>query len=291
MIDPRENMAPGVCRIEAIYPNGSRGTGTSFFHVFNPNEDRTKGALCLVTNKHVIDGASTLRFFFCGKTDEGQRDGTKLIKAEFSAAQIYVFYHEDDLDLAIIPIIPILETLKSRGIEPFYNFGVSTTERMSEMLEEIGTVENIHLVGYPIGIYDPANNQPIIRGGITATPYKQNYRGKPEFLIDCACFPGSSGSPVYLANFGTILSRKTGTASFGYQFILLGILYAGPMYTAQGDIEIDPAPTSLGTRISAQVPINLGVCIKATELDKFEKHFITEDSGNFQTLEQLNRLS
>jgi hypothetical protein len=29
--------------------------------------------------------------------------------------------------------------------------------------------------------------------------------GKPEFVIDAACFPGSSGSPIMVANGGPIL--------------------------------------------------------------------------------------
>ncbi len=288
MMDQRELMAPSVCRIEAIYPDGSVGTGTSFFHVFNLSEDKLKGALCLITNKHVISGADKLRFFFCGKTSTGERDGKKTVVAEFSSSSVFAFYHEDGLDLAVIPIIPIIEAMKAQNLDPYYIYGTSPTNALNEMQDELGSIENIHLVGYPIGIYDTANNQPIIRSGITATPFELDYLGKPEFLIDCACFPGSSGSPVYLANYGTLISKKTGAASFGYQFSLLGILRAGPMYNAQGEIEINPVPTSLGTKVTAKIPINLGICIKATELDKFEPLFKNETLANGKSLADLD---
>ncbi len=44
------------------------------------------------------------------------------------------------------------------------------------------------MIGYPNGIWDEANNMPIIRRGITATHPNFNYNGKPEFMIDAACF-------------------------------------------------------------------------------------------------------
>ena len=39
---------------------------------------------------------------------------------------------------------------------------------------------------------------PITRTGITATSFSLDYQGKSEFVIDAACFPDSSGSPVFI---------------------------------------------------------------------------------------------
>ena len=58
------------------------------------------------------------------------------------------------------------------------------------------------MVGYPNGLWDTKNDLPIIRRGITATPAFRDYCGRDEFLIDAACFPGSSGSPVFILNQG-----------------------------------------------------------------------------------------
>jgi hypothetical protein len=48
------------------------------------------------------------------------------------------------------------------------------------------------MVGYPNGLWDTANNFPLIRRGVTATHIKNNYNGKSEFVIDIACYGGSS---------------------------------------------------------------------------------------------------
>ena len=67
---------------------------------------------------------------------------------------------------------------------------------------DIGLIEDVLFVGYPNGMFDKANNLPVARRGITATPATVDYGGRPVFLIDASVFPGSSGSPVFLYNVG-----------------------------------------------------------------------------------------
>ena len=67
-------------------------------------------------------------------------------------------------------------------------------------MDEIDAIEDIIFIGYPNGIWDSVNNMPILRKGSTATHPCLNYNGKKEFMIDAACFPGSSGSPVLIFN-------------------------------------------------------------------------------------------
>jgi V8-like Glu-specific endopeptidase len=63
--------------------------------------------------------------------------------------------------------------------------------------DDLDAIERIIFVGYPNGMYDRKNYTPILRQGITATPFHLDYDGLPAFLIDASVFPGSSGSPVY----------------------------------------------------------------------------------------------
>jgi len=67
------------------------------------------------------------------------------------------------------------------------------------------------MVGYPIGLWDEKNNYPIFRKGITATHPANDYNGKSEFMIDAACFPGSSGSPVYIIDELNYVDKKVTT--------------------------------------------------------------------------------
>ena len=56
-------------------------------------------------------------------------------------------------------------------------------------------------------LIDEVNNKPVVRKGITATDIRLDYNGRKEFLIDAACFHGSSGSPVFLRKMGPIKRR------------------------------------------------------------------------------------
>ena len=85
-----------------------------------------------------------------------------------------------------------------------------------------------------------------------------------------ACFPGSSGSLVFLANFGNY-SDRSGNLVMGTRIKLLGVLYAGPQHTANGDIVLVPIPTQNKPVTLTSIPNNLGYVIKATELDEIEK--------------------
>jgi hypothetical protein len=61
-------------------------------------------------------------------------------------------------------------------------------------------------------------------------------------MVDLACFPGSSGSPVFLFNIGSFPHRAGGFV-IGNRIKLLGILYAGPQFTAEGEIKVVNVPT------------------------------------------------
>jgi len=57
------------------------------------------------------------------------------------------------------------------------------------------------MIGYPNGLWDHVNNLPLIRRGITASHPGVDYQiegqnGPGVTVIDMACFPDSSGSPV-----------------------------------------------------------------------------------------------
>ena len=126
------------------------------------------------------------------------------------------------------------------------------------------------MIGYPNGLWDSLNNMPIIRKGITATNYNLDYNGKKEFVIDAACFPGSSGSLVMLCNVGGYRDKQ-GNLNWGNSRVyLLGILYAGPQLTVTGDIRIINIPTVQQKAMAvSHVPNNLGYIIKAERILDF----------------------
>lgn len=106
----------------------------------------------------------------------------------------------------------------------------------------------------------------LIRKGITSTHLKFDYNGKKEFLIDMACFPGSSGSPIFFCNES---SYTQGNATFfGSRCKLLGLLYGGPQHTSTGSVVFENIPTN--PKAIIQIPNNLGVVVKAVRIKELE---------------------
>lgn len=133
------------------------------------------------------------------------------------------------------------------------------------------------MVGYPNGLWDKTNNLPIFRKGITATHPKYDYNGREEFLIDAACFPGSSGSPVLHLDVGNYV--RSGILYRGDRVTLLGILYAGPHYTISGEIEIINVPTVQKPVALTRIPNNLGIIIKSHKILDFQKNIVNNDTA------------
>lgn len=164
---------------------------------------------------------------------------------------------------------PLIQESRQQGSELFLKtLGKELLPSQAEWADFMA-IEEVVMIGYPDGIWDGVNNMPIFRRGITATHPNLDYDGKRQFLIDAACFPGSSGSPVMLYNFGTYTDRK-GNTVIGTRVKLLGVLFAGPQHTATGEIVMMSVPTTPRPIAVSQIPNNLGLVIKADRLPEFD---------------------
>jgi len=167
-----------------------------------------------------------------------------------------------------MPIAPILnKSIKNNKPIYFRSFKENQIPK-KEVWDSFTALEDIIMIGYPIGLWDSKNNLPIIRKGQTATPMKIDYQGKSEFLLDIPAFPGSSGSPVILYNQGSYATDKG--ISMGTRLYLVGILYAGPMYNAKGTGEITIHNLPVNVETTTGVPINIGISIKSNLLLDFK---------------------
>lgn len=169
-----------------------------------------------------------------------------------------------------MPIAPLLAEARQQGKEFFFLPLDKSLIPTNEELADLGLLEDIVMIGYPNGIWDRVNNMPIFRRGITATHPNLDYDGRREFMIDAACFPGSSGSPVFLYNVGGWANRDGGMVIGGTRVKLLGVLYAGPQHTATGEVRIVAIPTTQRAVILSAIPNNLGIVIKALRLLEFD---------------------
>ncbi len=270
-MSPSEQLAYSTIRIECMTQEGPT-SGTGFFFRFADRGEEHVPAI--VTNKHVVNGAITGRFVLTEVGDNEMPMVGQYQKFQVNNFESQWLAHPDpEIDLCVMPIAPLLSLAQERGKQFFYKKLDETLIPTPEELEELNYIEDVVMVGYPNGIWDEKNNMPVFRQGITATHPSLDWNGRPEFIIDIACFPGSSGSPVLLYNIGSY-TKSTGTTVLGaHRIKLLGILYAGPIQQITGEIEIVEIPTENRPIPVSTIPINLGIVIKSSTLSDFDELF------------------
>lgn len=263
-----EQLQYSTVRLEVETPSGGTGTGTAFSFRF-PEKD-SRHVPVIVTNKHVVADASKGKFRMTVANAEGNPVDTECVNVVVEDSQSHWIHHPDpSVDLAVLPIGPLVRDAADRG-KRFFRRSLDPGLIPSQAeLEELTTVEDILMVGYPNGIWDALNNLPVFRRGVTATHPAKFYNGRPEFMIDVACFPGSSGSPVFLYN-PMGFTNKHGQLVLQSRLRLLGILYAGPQHTVKGELQIMQIPTRDAPVPISRIPNNLGNVIRAEKLLDFE---------------------
>jgi len=258
---PSIQLMFSTVKIECVHEDGNIGYGTGFFYSSENNR------MYLVTNKHVVKGGAELRFNVHegeGPNDKARPSGESHI-SRIQNVKIGTYHPDDDIDLCVFhtDIAIVADKLLNPYIKSISHENIPDDKR----IKTLGNSERVLMVGYPIGLSDSHNNLPIFRRGTTATHPGINFEGQPKFVIDMACFPGSSGSPVSILDEGVYSEGES--LKKGTRFMFLGILDSGPLMSANGEIKVKSIPTSYDLEVSTNVMINLGYVIKSSVLKKF----------------------
>lgn len=304
---PADWLPSCTSRIECESEGQAKSTGTGFFYDFplsgelietppDPLVDATgrlvievgpsvrpQCAPMLVTNKHVIEGCDFATIWITVAPKGAERDafglpiGRTHMPARLALGEDVVLHPNPNVDLCALRLARIFTLIDERGLSLVNNRLYSGHRMPVEQQNTLRHIESVAMVGYPNGLWDHVNNAPLVRRGTTATHPLVSFQGRPEFVIDMACFPGSSGSPVFLYQDG--IYHEGGVPHVGVKTKLLGVLYAGPQFTAEGKLELRPVPHALDQiPVSiTRIPMNLGHVINASQLDAFasiiqEKH-------------------
>lgn len=242
--------------------NTSKGSGTGFFFQFSSSQGHVP---TLITNKHVINNNPNETIEICLHLSD--LDGNPIDNKKITCELDWYFHSSKDLCFACIG--SILSQIEANGEHLFILYVGEDILATEEKLNNLDALEEVTMVGYPIGISDKVNNLPIFRKGYTASHPTFSFNESGIALVDMACFPGSSGSPIYILNTGSFI--ENGNLVFGTRLLLLGILFAIPIFPAEGEINIIPVPSSMHSYVTTNIPTNLGYYIKATEILEFKR--------------------
>ena len=256
-MDLGRQLAYITVRINCWDAKGKESVGTGFLYREPFPEKEGYSVNMVVTSRHVVEGTVKGRIEF-HLTDPQASNAKPALASKgivFKDWQSRWFMHSDSsIDLCCMPFGDALKQLGEKRLKAFQvSFGPQHIPSEGAVAR-FQAIEDVLMVGYPIGLWDKMHNLPLIRKGITATDPRVDFNGRPEFLVDMACLPGSSGSPVIRPN--------TTFGDLGRGGHLLGVLYGGPVWTAKGKVTVVPVPT----QVSVKIPAHLGAVIKAREL-------------------------
>lgn len=248
-------------------------SGTGFFYGFFKNGNQS--VTCIVTNRHVVAGMTKLEMKWTRGTVLAGPDYGNIVdvRLDLQETQRVLLHPDPNVDLAIIMVSDLLNKYQAEST-PIY--AVSADENLitsSDDLKKFQPLEDILVVGFPDGISDTANNIPIFRRGVTATPVYMKFNGKKQFMIDAAIYHGSSGSPVFLYNVGAWIGENNLT-QLGTRVALLGVVWGVIESATEGYIRVVPAPTQFTNKIFSNVPHNLGACVPSYCILDFEPEMV-----------------
>lgn len=200
---------------------GGTTSGTGFFFSLPHPEGGDKFVPLIVTNAHVV--RDVRRGVFEVAVDSGNgipMPGEKL-RIEFDQST-FAELSDDPMDIAAAPIASILERQYDSNKRPFLKAIDANLVPSAEQAGELDAIEEITFFGYPSGLRDMHNSTPLIRRGITSTPFWNDFQGEQKFVVDAGVYPGSSGSPVFLYNEGSF--SVGGSHVIGSRLLFLGML-------------------------------------------------------------------
>ncbi|MEJ0029051.1 MAG: serine protease [Bacteroidota bacterium] len=274
-LDPTEFLINNTIKIECGKTvNGKKVTssGTGFFFTFNWNNNEYIPVL--VTNKHVIKGATNAILYFKEWDSTRHPIYGRTIKITVNFENAWISHPDTTVDLAVLPMRNLSERLKKDYKDKIQYPGLNESNLLTDSIaKSITAIEDVYMIGYPYGLRDEVNDIPIVRKGITATPLFLNYKGKKEFLVDMPVYKGSSGSPVII--YSNTFRNRNGEMNFGQQRVLLvGINFATYYKTFEGKLVPRKTDSLDSLQVQTSLPLyNIGIVIKAERLLDFKGVF------------------
>lgn len=274
----RQLSLPELLSYSTVQIKTDKGCGTGFIVSFQ--DAMTNSYPMMVTNKHILDGAAQIVLDFTVRDANGLPT-KEMYHYESTINDLYVVKHigeEDDEDVCVFPIAHIYRKAHNAG-KSLMTFPLRVCDVNSDPLAcATAQISQLIVIGYPAGMRDEVNNQPIFRTGMAATNPRIDYDGKKMFFVDVAIFPGSSGSPVLLYNDGSILNPYNNSICIDGQprYVLLGLI--SQYWSTRDKVKYDNPYVATNPMLNAtvKVPLNLGLVVKVERILELQRQFLCE---------------
>ncbi len=185
-----------TAKIDIESPDAANSIGTGFFYLaqvpLNDGTNRTK--MLLISNKHVFgDQKGRLKINLNRRKEDDTPDFGNIITFHLPILETPYFAHPNpEVDLACVDVSRITHT------DAFYKY--LNDDLLTPIdYQKVASGSDVIFVGYPENRYDVVNNLPLIRRGSIASMPNVDFNGRGQIVIDAQVFPGSSGSPVFVA--------------------------------------------------------------------------------------------
>lgn len=246
-----------------IINRGKFGTG-SFFN-FKIDSEYVP---IIITNKHVINDectdnscSETTTFIFHTKNV----NGTLTPNYTVNCSDVKWIFHKTK-DLCCCLLTPIQNAIQKQQLE-IIQYSCTNEENIptKEELSKLCALEDVIMIGYPQNIRDEINNYPVFRKGCTACHPALDFNEIDIGIIDIACFPGSSGSPIYLL-------KQNNNENLKSEYpLLLGYLFEGSVLKTKTELKIKNRFTYSTTSTEYSTSINFGYYIKSSVVLDFKE--------------------
>ena len=241
-----------TAKIDIELPNEPRSFGTGFFYHKPLNDETNRGILLLISNKHVFkDPKGRLIISLNRQKEDRTPEFGNVITYDCVGFEDAYFPHPStDVDLASVNVSMITR------IGAFHKH---LDENLLKPIdyEKVAPGSDVIFVGYPENYYDTVNNLPLIRKGSIASIPNVDFNGRGQIVIDAQIFPGSSGSPVFVAWEG--------------RYSLLGVV--SQAVNRHSQLQTLPANIS---RVGVKQTLGLGIVVKQRHVQELIDYTVTE---------------
>lgn len=199
------------------------GYSTGFFFLLGTRKGKVPS---IITTRTAVQSAQSLNFFFLEADTAGLPLYGKERQVTIARKDLPILFHpERNVDLALIPINPVMDGLARQKIRISYHSLDESLIPSDSVMNRLNVTEDLMMIGHPSGIRPEFNGVPFVKKGVSATPMFLDYDQQKEFLADIPLYDGAAGAPVILYqvnNYNDRYDKRT----IAQRLFLVGINYA-----------------------------------------------------------------